>query len=1099
MRLSLRLENVPVQQVFDEIQKNSEFIIFYKDNQVDINHKSTVNVVEGTVNQILDQALTSTSLGYKIIDRQIVILSDKTKESPAVITSEIKVEQKREISGTVKDSKGVLLPGVSVVVKGTTIGIITDLEGKFTLPVPSDGKILTFSFVGMKTQDITIGKYSSINVSLTEEIVGIDEVVAVGYGTARKRDITGAVSSVSAADIRQMPTQRVDQALQGRAAGVFVQNTDGSPGGTTKIRIRGLNSINGGNDPLIVIDGLQDGNINSLNPNDIESVEILKDASATAIYGSRGANGVILITTKLGVKGKPVIDASYNIGLQNLARKLPIMSAGDFARTFNKYRMTQTQDGNVPQPEFTDGQIANWDKNGGTDWQNQIYKTGILQNFNLAISGATDKVKYMVSTSYLDHEGILVNSKYNRLSLRANVTAEITDWVDFGLNYSYTREAIQSPSFKKETSFDAQVINNAVRWAPTEPVYNPDGSYHVHTSGYGAYDTWNPMASALEQTVDNPTYRNNINVFLNFKLLKGLTLKILGGGNFKSTYYRDYFNLLTRQGNANNGYGDLNQSVNDKWQNTNILTYDNKFGAHHLTFTGVAEQIQYSSKSSTLVGRDFLVNQLGFDNFDGAKYLTAGSAHEQNSIISYMARANYALQDKYLVTVSYRADGSSVFGADNKWGYFPSGSVAWRMSQENFLKNSKIITNLKLRASYGITGNQGINPYQSLARLGSGSNFNYPWDGVSNNLGFGMDGIANPNLKWETTTQTDLGLDISFFKGRLTSTIDVYKKVTDNLLMNRDLPGYIGVSSILDNVGSIENKGLEIQIGGDPLVGKVTWNTSFNISFNRNKVLDLGPGNTRLGYTATTGGYGLGTKFMYLQLGQPYGLMNGWKYLGMWRSDQDAEARKYGQFPGQPHYLDLNNNGVIDANDRTTIGHAYPKFTYGFTNTFTYKGAELSFLIIGSQGNDLFNTMRIRRQQFGEGNDPALLHPWTPENQSSNIPALYDAQWIQDQDLSNKIKMKTSSGITSQWVEDASFIRLKTVTLAYTFDKKLLRSIGCTKARVFVSGTNLLTITKYTGYDPEAAAFSSSDATIGVDLSVYPIAKVITFGADFTF
>jgi TonB-linked SusC/RagA family outer membrane protein len=901
-----------------------------------------------------------------------------------------------------------------------------------------------------------------------------------------------------------MPTQRVDQALQGRSTGVFILNTDGSPGGNTMIRIRGLNSINGGNQPLIVVDGLQGANINQINPNDIASMEILKDASATAIYGSRGANGVILITTKLGKVGKPVIDAGYNVGFQKLARKLPVMSAGDFARTFNKFRMTQTDLGNIPEPEFTDQQIAEWDRVGGTDWQDVVYQTGVLQNTNLAISGATDKLKYMISSNYLDHKGILLNSKYSRISLRANLSADITDWVDFGLNYSYTKETYKSPSFKDEQSFVSQVVNNAPRWAPTEAVYDEEGNYRKHTAGFGAYDTWNPKASAVEPLIDNPTYQNNANLFLNFKLMKGLSLKVMGGAQFTNYYYRDYYNLNTRIGVGNNGYGNVNESISERYQNTNILTYDNTIGIHHITFTGVIEQISSSYKGSNMTGRNFLVDQLNFDNMAGAKFLAVSSSHSERSLMSYMGRINYGLMDKYLATISYRADGSSVFGADNKWGFFPSGSLAWRVSQENFLKDSPILSDLKLRGSYGITGNQGINPYSSLSALGSGSGFNYPWNGQNTDIGFGISRIANPNLKWESTSQIDLGFDISFFKGRLTSTFDVYKKVTKDLLMSRELPGYVGVSSVLDNIGSIENKGLEFMIGGDPLVGDLKWNTSFNISLNRNKVLDLGPGKTRLGYAASSGGYNLGGEFMFLEVGQPFGLMNGWKYLGMWRSDQDAEARSFGQLPGMPHYADISGkdgvpDGVIDTFDRTTIGNGYPKFTWGFTNLFTYKGMEMSFLIMGSHGNDLFNTMRIRRQSFWEGNDPALMNPWTESNQDSDIPALYDGKYVEDQLLVSKISMGGAGGVTSQWVEDASFVRLKTVTLAYSFEQRLLKSIGFTKARIYVSGTNLLTITDYTGYDPEVAAFANNDATIGVDLSVYPSAKSYTFGIDFTF
>jgi TonB-linked SusC/RagA family outer membrane protein len=501
-------------------------------------------------------------------------------------------------------------------------------------------------------------------------------------------------------------------------------------------------------------------------------------------------------------------------------------------------------------------------------------------------------------------------------------------------------------------------------------------------------------------------------------------------------------------------------------------------------------------------GRDFLVDQLGTDNMDGAKSITVDSWHSERALISFMGRINYGLFDKYLLTLSYRADGSSVFGKNNKWGYFPSGSLAWRISQENFLKDSPAVTELKLRVSYGITGNQGIGSYGSLASLGSW--YRYPWSNGSNlNIGFGISDIGNPNLKWESTAQADIGIDVSLFKGRLTSTIDVYRKVTDDLLMGRELPGYVGVETVIDNVGSIENKGIEVLIGGDPITGKFRWNTSFNLSLNRNKVLDLGPGIDQIGFVPTSGGYGLADDYMFLEVGQPFGLMRGWKYLGLWGSDEEAVARSYGHLPGTPKYADLSGpdgkpDGFVDEKDKTIIGYGYPKFTWGFTNLLTYKGLELSALIIGSQGNDLFNTIRIRRETY-EANDPKVWNYWTPENQDTDIPALYDGKWVEDQLLQDKYVFGTSEGTTSRWVEDASFTRLKTITLAYNIEQKLLNKIGFTKARVYFSGTNLLTLTKYSGYDPEIAAYPEDDATIGVDLSVYPTAKMYTFGIDFTF
>ncbi len=1007
--------------------------------------------------------------------------------------------QQQRITGTIKDaSTGEPLVGVNIVVEGTTTGTMTDVNGKFAIEVPNRNAVLSVSYIGYVAQKITVGNRTVIDISMESDLKALEEVVVTGYGTVRKSDLTGSVSSIKTEQILQLPTQRVDQAIQGRASGVFIMNTDGSPGGNTLIRIRGSNSINGGNDPLIIVDGLQGANINQLNPNDIASMEILKDASATAIYGSRGANGVILITTKLGKLGKPVIDATYSIGIQNLARKLPVMNAYDFARYNNFYNSFNTAFGQTPKQYFTEADIEYY-KTHSTDWQDEIYNTGIMHNGNLAISGATERIKYMVSTGYLNHQGILLNSAYNRLSLRANIAADITDWVDFGMNYSYTYEKYKSPPFEANL-FTA--VNDAPRWAPTEPVYDENGNYWRHRPGYGAYDTWNPVATALETKIDNPTYQNNINLFLNFKPLKGLSLKIMGGGTFSTGYNLRYENTKTRNGYAMNGVGTVEDNFRNVYQNTNILTYDKVIGIHHITFTGVAEEIFSRNMGSSMRGQDFLVDQLGTDNMDGAKSVSVDSWASKRALISFMGRVNYGLMDKYLVTLSYRADGSSVFGKNNKWGYFPSGSIAWRISQEGFLKDSEVVTDLKLRVSYGVTGNQAISPYGSLARLASWYRYGYN-NGSNLNIGFGLSDIANPNLKWESTAQTNIGLDLSLFDGRLTSTIDLYRKVTDDLLMPRQLPDYVGVSRVIDNIGSIENKGIEILIGGDPVVGKFRWNTSLIFTMNRNKVLDLGPGVTRIGYTPTSGGYNLGSEYMFLEVGQPFGQMRGWKYLGLWRSDEDAEARSYGQLPGLPKYADISGpdgvpDGQVDGLDKTTIGYGYPDFTFGWTNVFNYKNFELSFLINGSYGNELFNTIRIRRETY-EATDPKVWNYWTPENQDTDVPALYDGQWVQDQHLVNKYIFGGGGGATSRWVEDASFVRLKTITLAYTFDQNLLKKVGFSKARIYVTGTNLLTLTKYTGYDPEVAQFAYNDALIGVDQSVYPPARMYTFGIDFTF
>lgn len=1027
-----------------------------------------------------------------------------------VITVTSVKAQERTVQGTVTDENGDPAVGATVLIQGTTTGTITDVNGSYKLTVPGPETVLFFSFIGFKSQEVQVGSQTVIDVVLAEDFTRLEEVVVVGYGVQRRSDLTGAITTIPSKEITELPLARTDQALQGRTSGVYVLNSDGSPGGETLIRIRGLNSINGGNEPLVVLDGLQGGTelLKALNPMDIESIEILKDASATAIYGSRGANGVILVNTKLGRLGKPVIDASVITGFQKLAKKLDVMSAAEFANYHNLMASMNTGGGNIPILPFSAAEIAEFESpeyGFGTDWQDVIYETGVMQNYQLSVSGATEALKYMVSSNYLDHKGILKGSGYDRISLRANIAADISERVDFGLNWAFTKEKYKSPAFRRNdgVSFTAQAINVAPRWPACLPVYDEDGNYTRHDPDYGAADTWNPLASAVEPEMDRPTYRNNANIFLNIDIVKGLSLRISGGALISNIEKRDYYNQKTNEGFAHNGAASLSESTSERYQNSNVLTYDNTFGANHqLTLTGVLEQIYDRGHGTYSTARNFIVDQLGFDNIGGAQQFTTGSWADERALLSYMGRVNYAFGDRYLATLTYRADGSSVFGEDNKWGYFPSGSVAWRISEESFLSGVSAITDLKLRVSYGKTGNQGISPYQSLARLYSEPGDwgpDYPYDGISpTNTGFAIGGLANPNLKWETTKQTDIGLDLAMFDGRLTSTIDLYKKVTDDLLMDRELPGYFGVSSVVDNIGSIENKGLEILVGGDPIVGDFRWNTSANLTMNRNKVLDLG-GDERLSYSASFGGYSLG-EFMILEEGEPYGTMRGWKFLGIWGTDEAEEARRYGQLPGDYHLLDVDDDGDVDEDDRVIIGHGYPDFTWGWSNTLTWKNWDLALLFMGMQGVDLFNQLRIRRESY-EANDPRVLNYWTPENQDTDVPGLIDGAYRESQNLESKVYVAGNGrgGETSKWVEDASFIRLKVVTLAYSLDKNLLQRIGFDKIRIYFSGTNLLTITEYTGYDPEVANFTENDATIGVDLSAYPTSRTYSFGLDITF
>lgn len=1006
---------------------------------------------------------------------------------------EIQNPQKNTVSGVVTNMFNEKLVGVAVLVKETGQGTVSDFDGNYKIEIESN-QTLVFSSVGYISKEVRYTGQKTISISMEDDVTHLDDVVVVGYGTQKRSDLTGAISTIKPGEIADFPIARADEALQGKAAGVFVLATDSSPGGNMMIRIRGSNSINGGNEPLIVVDGLQGANINSLNPADIESMEVLKDASATAIYGSNGANGVIIITTKRGREGKPIIEVGVSTGIQQLARKLPVMSAGDYATVYNQIRATETYDGNIPVPIFTDEEIEGYYRNGGTDWQDVVYETGVITNAQIGVNGKTENMNYYVSGNVLDHKGILVGSEYKRYSLRTNFNATITDWLDFGFGWNYTLENAVSASFGEGgVAFTSQVINNAVRWGPTEPVFDADGSYHRH-GPYGANDTWNPLASAIEPEHDNPVSNNNATMSFIFKLVDGLTLTINGSGSRTNTNERTYYNRFTNSGFSNDGQALIYDAIYQRLQNSNILTYDNTWDKHHLTLTGLLEQQTSEFNSNSTNASSFLVDQLGFNNLQGAKNVLVSSFANERSLLSYMGRVNYNFDDRFLITASFRADASSVFGEDNKWGYFPSASVAWNISNEKFMNNDSNSWNLKLRASWGETGNQGIRPYQSLANLSS--SYLYPYQGNETaDIGFGLGRIANPNLKWEVTEQINFGLDLGLFRGRLRSSIDVYRKETSDLLMPRDLPGYTGISSIMDNVGSVENKGIEFQLSGDPIVGDFNWNTSFNLTANRNEVLDLG-GTERITYTTTQGGYDL-NDFMILEVGQPFGTMRGYVFEGIWSTDEEAEARSYGQLPGMEKFKDINQDGIVDVEDQTVIGNGYPDFIMGWTNNLSYKNWNLNFMFISYQGVDLFNQLRIRREGPGDGNSPRMLDAWTPDNQDTDIPGYLDAATVEGESLENLYFLEGNE--SSRWVEDASFIRLKTVNLSYSFNDQWLKNLGMQNFKIYVAGTNLWTYTDYTGYDPEVAAFSANDAQIGVDFSNYPPAKTYTLGLELSF
>jgi TonB-linked SusC/RagA family outer membrane protein len=929
----------------------------------------------------------------------------------------------------------------------------------------------------------------------------ISEVVVYGYGTQKKSDLTGSISSISGKELDLQSIKRADQALQGKVSGVYIQNTDGAPGGKTTVRVRGSNSILGGNNALVVVDGVQDVSLEKINPSDIESIEVLKDASSTAIFGARGANGVIIVTTKKGQIGKPQINYSGTFGFQLLANEIETLSAGDYARNINDVRALSNQHG-TPEPVFTASEITAFDNTVGTNWQEELYRTAPMQNHQVSISGGSDKSKYYVSGGFLNQDGILVNSDYKRYSFQTSVNTTFNKWISGGVILNIVKDEGKSPNFGGDSQSGLLLgttgsVLIAPRWGAVVPVYDANGNYTKHPAGWGAQDTWNPIASALEVDPYYTNFIGRVNAYFDIKLLESLTINIRGIGSDNIAKSSMFYNEKTQEGlpsGGKAGYGTTNSYETRYNQFSAGFNYDKSIGESHLNLVAVAEQSTSDYVSGGSTAKQFISTTTGLMDLAGAGTVTIASYANKRVLQSYLVRANYSLMDKYLFTVSFRADGSSVFGDNNKWGYFPSASVAWKLSKEEFIKNLEVFTELKLRGSYGVTGNQAISPYQTQASISSGNN--YPWDGGDNtNPGFGLSQAANPDLKWESTSQVNLGMDMGFFEGRLTATIDLYKKITDDLLLYRPLALSAGFNAMIDNVGSVENKGFELEIGGTPVSGVLTWKTDFIFSLNRSEVISIGK-NEYLPFGEGHGGSGYEEPLMRLVAGEPFGQMYGYKYLGVWKTSEAEEAARYGLLPGDPRHEDIDGDGLVDLNDIQIIGNSLPDFVYGWSNTLTYKNVSLDFLFQGVKGNDIFNEMRIRLENPAEANTPAILTRWTPENENSMIPGYIDAMTRLNAGLTQN---DFSDSRSTRWIEDGSYIKLKYITLGYKLTNEKLAKAGIQSIRLSLSGTNLFTITKYKGYDPEVSSFNENDAQVGIDYGNYPTARIFSFGVDVTF
>ncbi len=1058
-KLTLNFKDTKLEKVLGTIEDESEFFFLYNKDLIDVEQRVDINAVDKKINEVLDLLLEGKNINYFLFDRQIVLSNQFGETGIHGHNSIAYSRQQRAVSGKITDSAGQPLPGVSVVLKGTTQGTVTDSDGNYLLSnLPADAT-LVFSFVGMRAQEVFVGNRTSIDVRMEEEVIGIEEVVAVGYGTVRKSDLTGSVSSVKTAELVAVPKFNVLQSLQGRAAGVHVKQNSGAPGGATTIRIRGTNSIQGGNDPLYVIDGFPSfsSNPTMLDVADIESVEILKDASAIAIYGSRGSNGVIIITTKKGKEGKTKVDFDTTLGYQKLAKKMDIMNAREYAEFTNIQRVN-------------DGLGSYFDVNSfdeGFDWQDFMFSTAPIRTHSLSVSGGGKKTKFAISGTIFDQEGMIKNGSYNRYSLRANIDHEIGKRVTMSFSSAISRNTLDSKNSEGGRQ-GVTLISAALTLPPIIVPYNDDGTYKVIHTAYPWFTEGfiNPLNIINELSQVTKSNKVLTNVSFTFEPIDGLFIKILGGVENSDDRY-DYYRTLNYYNSVGNASITTTQAMS--LLNENTVSYIKDFGKHKISAVAGFTYQDYITTNLGGSGTGFLSDLTETGNLGGAA--TPGipsSSYSKWVLLSTIARVNYVFYHRFFFTFSFRADGSSRYSEGDKWGYFPSGALAWRISEEQFMKNVSLISDLKLRTSYGVTGSQAISAYATLNNLSSGKTV----FGTSRYTTFAPGTRLPGNLKWENTEQFDLGLDVGIMDNRFRLTADYYIKETRDLLNTVSLPSSMGYTTTLQNVGQIQNKGFEFTIDADVFKGGFQWMLNGNISFNKSKVIKL------YGGEDIYGGYidfiQVVDNCNLLREGEPMGVFYG--YLRDGYTDDGFEK-----------YKDLEPDGVLNQSDKTIIGDPNPKFIYGLNSLMSYKNFNLSLFFQGSQGNDLLNATSIDntlRYTYGHNQlREVLYNHWTPETPNAKYP---------------KITRDQTYRLSDRLVENGSYLRLKNVELAYNLPIKKWYINWVERVKLFVSIQNVLTITNYSGWDPDVNSQGGGIGQ-GIDHNPYPIAKSYTFGINVGF
>lgn len=1054
-QITFRVSNKSIKQAIGLIESKADYSFFYSDELDDLNNKINLSVNNEDIHSVLQKLFRNTRITYRIEDGKQVVLSKKKDNQPSSKSKE------KEVRGIITDKTGEPLIGVSVTVKGTGKGTVTDMNGKWSLSV-SEGSVLNFSYIGYSAETVKVGKSNSYNISLSEDNQILDEVVVIGYGSMKRKDITTAVSVVSTADIDERPIIDAAQALQGKAAGIQVVQPSGAPGEGMSIRVRGATSVQASNEPLYIVDGMPNDNISSLSPADIESMQVLKDASSAAIYGARAANGVVLITTKRGKVGNPQVKFSAYVGLSQLGKKIDALNTEEYKDLMKELKKYSNVAPTIPDSEKR-----------YVDWTDMFFKTGLNQNYQLSVSNGTDKLRYFVSGGYTNEQGIIEKASFRRYNFRANIDNQHTKWLKMALNFAYTNTKGQEVN-QSRSSMRAGSILSVINTPPFMQQWDNENPGQYDENAYGSR-ILNPLAANSADNITSADYLKG-SLGFTFDILKGLQFKSTFGIDLSNNHW-DYFldPKSTSDGRGTKGRVEESYSRNIEWLFENILTYDFSLKKHNFSLMGGATQQHAQYNGAWLAGFDLADSYPNIHSISAANQIdkdACGSSASAWSLASFLGRIAYNYDSKYLLTMNFRADGSSRFAPGHRWGYFPSASAGWRVSSEKFMEPFKnVIDDMKLRIGWGMNGNQsGIGNYSYLASM-SASKVAPTTENLYPGLAITPYSAANTELTWEKTMQWNAGLDLTMFDSRVTLSVDAYYKKTKDLLLTVSLPDNVNLpGGITRNDGEMVNKGMEFSVSSQNLKGAFQWNTDFNISFNRNKLTKLGL--NKIYYYAEM--YETRESAVILKEGIPLGTFYGYVSEGV-----DPET-------GNIIYSDLNKNGSLDPGDRTEIGCAQPDFIYGMTNTFSYAGLNLSVFLQGSQGNDIFNASRIDTEGMFDfrNQSKAVLDRWKRPGMITDIPRVGNIE---------------NSHNSTRFVEDGSYLRLKTVTLSYDFNKKWLKKMHLSKLQAYVTGQNLLTLTKYSGYDPEVNAYGADAVAQGVDYGTYPQSKALIFGLNVEF